>query len=302
MTGLSLQSGAALTTPTALADAVFAGSLVHVTEVPALRRLGARVRAILCDCFNSDNPEAAEAHMAPSVFRKASTAARKRVAEDSAVQGAWLDVLAAFGHDRETTLSDRLRLRVVPSRLAARGRRTLPLPPHRDSWGAGLDAQVNWWLPLYPLREGNTMVLWPGLFDTALPNDTAHWSFEALRADTTGDYPLLPSLTGPPPGGGRPVLIPPDTLLAFSAAHLHASHVVPDGCSRFSLDCRTLRLPDHEAGRGAPNVDRAPMTPRLEWFTPLETLRAHVRGEGRPTRAPGASAAGAAHDSMGETT
>ena len=62
---------------------------------------------------------------------------------------------------------------------------------------------------------------------------------------------------------GIPVLIGPGEIIAFSAQHAHATvHNLTD-LTRISMDTRTLRIPDHLAGRGARNVDG-----RARWTTP----------------------------------
>ncbi len=63
-------------------------------------------------------------------------------------------------------------------------------------------------------------------------------------------------------GLGIPVLIGPGEIIAFSAQHAHATvHNLTD-LTRISMDTRTLRIPDHLAGRGARNVDG-----RARWTT-----------------------------------
>ena len=127
-------------------------------------------------------------------------------------------------------------------------------------------AQVNWWLPLYPLAKTRTMLLWPETFRRAVPNSSGNWSFDEFkRAD--GGYPLLPVAERHPSSPGTPVLIDPGDLLGFSAAHLHAGCRDDSGRTRFGIDSRSVWEPDRSLGRGAPNVDGALGDQMWHWFS-----------------------------------
>jgi hypothetical protein len=62
---------------------------------------------------------------------------------------------------------------------------------------------------------------------------------------------------------GTPVLIAPGEIIAFSAQHARATVRNLTDMTRISMDTRSLRIPDHLAGRGARNVDG-----RARWATP----------------------------------
>jgi hypothetical protein len=57
------------------------------------------------------------------------------------------------------------------------------------------------------------------------------------------------------PALGQPVVIEPGEIIAFAAQHAHVGVPNRTDYTRISLETRTLRLADHRAGRGAPNVD-----------------------------------------------
>ena len=221
-------------------------------------------RTILRDVFGTDDPPGAESSLAASDYRRLAIRARTQVADDSAIRREWRNVLAAVGYDPDSTWLDRVRLRVVPSRDDIDHRRLSPLPPHRDTWASRIMAQVNWWLPLYPLRETGTMLIWPDVFRSPVANDSAAWDFEELKRGGRG-YPLLPTADYPDTPGA-PVLVEPDDLLGFSAAHLHAGSRDASGRTRFGIDTRTVWAPDRRVGRCAPDVDGTPGTEMWEWF------------------------------------
>ena len=221
-------------------------------------------RGIVRGVFGTDDPPGAESSLPASDYRRLAACARNRVADDPALGGEWRNVLAVVGYDPDSTWLDRVRLRVVPSRDDVDHRRLSPLPPHRDTWASRIMAQVNWWLPLYPLCETATMLMWPDAFRSPVSNDSAEWDFEEFKRVGRG-YPLLPTAAYPETPG-TPVMIEPDDLIGFSAAHLHAGRRGASGRTRFGIDCRTVWEPDLRAGRCASDVDGSPGTEMWAWF------------------------------------
>lgn len=239
----------------------------------AIRTLGNRARSILSDTFQTDDPVRAEGRLSASTFRRLALQARRRVADDAEIARLWRAVFGVIGFAAADMWVDRIRLRVVPSRGDIGHGRLQAIAPHRDTWGSGIQAQVNWWMPLYPLADTRTMLVWPELFRRPVPNDSADWCFEAARRGGT----LLPTAQAEPPGDGLPVRIAPGELLAFSAAHLHGGITDGSSLTRFGIDTRTVWEADRLAGRGAPNVDGPPTTPARQmwrWFTPPERCAA----------------------------
>ena len=251
---------------------VFRGGLLVFRGLPAMVGLAARARAMAEAAFDPFPPQLAQDSFGPEDYLARAAALRRSFMHDGEARAAFRAVLESIGLDPAATFADRLILRLQPSGDTHSGRRVRDLPPHRDTWGSNLMAQINLWGPVFPLDPGATMVIWPALFDRAVPNTSADWDLDRLR-EAPGRYPLLPVLRGPPPGGASgveaaevPVLIRPGDLLCFSGAHLHASRPNRTGRVRVSVDSRIVCLADVRAGRGAVNVDgRAPRVAR-EWF------------------------------------
>lgn len=268
-------SGAARLTPWArgipprsLSEALFDGRLVLFEDLPSVSLLVRRARDLLERVFATDDPVHAENGLSAASFRRLALQTRKEVGADAAVARHWRDTLAAIGYHPEDTWLDRIRLRAVPSRTDVDHPRLRVLPPHRDTWGSGIAAQVNWWLPLFPISDARTMLLWPDAFRRPVANDSGDWSFEAFQQGASRDYPLLPAAAEAPPTPAVPVSMAPGQLLAFSAAHLHGGVGDGSGMTRFGIDTRTVWDPDRRARRGAPNVDCAAGTEMWRWYSP----------------------------------
>lgn len=253
------------TAPEALSAALFGGALVVFAGLPPVQRLVRYVRGLLQEIFETDDPPTAESRLAAGEYRRLAVRARNRVGTDQALARHWRDVLAAVGYRQESTWFDRIRLRVVPSRTDIDHRRLKALPAHRDTWGSGIMAQINWWLPLYALHETRTMLLWPEAFRDPVANNSAEWDFDEFKHAERG-YPLLPVAEACPRWSATPVLIEPGEVLAFSAAHLHAGARDASGLTRFGIDSRTVSEDDRRSGRGAPNVDGAARTEMWRWY------------------------------------
>ena len=251
---------------------VYRGDLLVFRGLPAMVVLAARARAMAEAAFDPFPPPLAQDSFGPEDHLARAAALRRSFMRDGEARAAFRAVLESIGLDPAATCADRLILRLQPSGDTHSGRRVRDLPPHRDTWGSNLMAQINLWGPVFPLDPGATMVIWPTLFDRALPNTSADWDLDRLR-EAPGRYPLLPVLRGPLPGDAAeveaaevPVLIRPGDLLCFSGAHLHASRPNRTGRMRVSVDSRIVCLADLRAGRGAVNVDgRAPRVGH-EWF------------------------------------
>ena len=246
---------------------VFRGGLLVFRGLPAMVELAARARAAAEAAFDPFPPPLAQDSFGPEDYLARAAALRRSFMHGGDARAAFRAVVESIGLDPASTFADRLILRLQPSGDTHSGRRVRDLPPHRDTWGSNLMAQINLWGPVFPLDPGATLVIWPTLFDRAVPNTSADWDLERLR-EAPGRYPLLPVLRGPVPGAAAevPVLIRPGDLLCFSGAHLHASRPNRTGRVRVSVDSRIVALADLRAGRGAVNVDgRAPRVGR-EWF------------------------------------
>ena len=264
--------------PAALIDAappldrgrLYRGELLVFRRMAAMTALAARAREMAGAAFAPAAPPRAEQEFAPAEFLARAAALRRSFMRDGEVRAALRAVIAELGLDPAATSADRLILRLQPSSAAHRGRRVRDLPAHRDTWGSNVMAQINLWGPVFPIDAGATLVIWPTLFDRAVPNTSASWDLERLRA-APKSYPLLPECQAPLDGHpALAVVIEPGDLLCFSGAQLHASRPNRTGRTRLSLDTRIFERGDARAGRGAVNVDgRAPRV-AWDWFHPLQ--------------------------------
>ena len=253
--------------PAGITSALFDGELLVFENLGSVAVLVDHIRTLIEDALGTAEPLLAEQYSEAGAFRRQCFALRKQLESDEATQLLWHEVLREIGFDPTELFHDRLRLRIVPSKSVPEGRIIRPLPLHRDTWGSGIMAQVNWWLPVYPISKSRTMTVWPEAFATPVDNTSGEWNFSELISSKSGNYPLMPT-TKNAVGEPLPVVIEPGSILAFAAAHLHAGTNDASGLSRITVDTRTIWQEDLVAERSAPNVDGRGTESHWAWFTP----------------------------------
>lgn len=258
------------------AKRAFAGELLLFPPATAMKKLLAKVRQIARESFGAPHPPHAHRIHPRAAFLRRAENAQTRV--NSECKPLFAQVLAENGIAADGLFWDTLGLRVAPPVRNAedfnkRGFRS-HVAAHRDTWGAGFQAQINWWTPVWPLAARRTMGFYPSYWRRPLPNTTAEWSFkeflESRRAAKNGraaEYPSAPQAMAEPDEPIAPLLIKPGELLCFSSAHLHASVLNQTSLSRFSLEIRTVHLDDLQNGRGAPNADNKTEKPLLGLYS-----------------------------------
>ena len=260
--------------PRELCDAIYRGEILRFGGFDAVSSLITYTRKY-CELALSplhptraDKAESAIAELGPL---------HKRYNTDPQAQQYWRNVFRDIGFDLTDTAVDRLFLRfqIVQSPGKTQSElRTGPLPPHRDTWGSNLYAQINWWAPVYPVSPQNTLALFPRYWNEPVRNTSATFDLkQAIQINRKAGQskPKVSDIIPLPTqsidaDGAYPVLIEPGELIAFSGAHLHASIPNTSELTRVSLETRTLCICDQSEGVGAPNIDGQSAWQSPGWF------------------------------------
>ena len=254
---------------------LFAGELLCFPRSAAGEALLELTRQRLCEGLGDPRPSSAHRRLARADWLARIGALQRAFGADDEIRAVFRDALAAAGVDPARNAWDRCVLRAVPPGEMQRCARRGFVPPHRDTWGANLPAQINWWMPLYPLTAGRSLQIYPDYWGRPVANATAEWRYadylasrRASDPDRRADYPAAPGVLASLRGARRrPVLLEPGQWLAFSSAHLHGSVANRSALTRFSVELRSLNLDDLTAGRRAADVDNAGRDgPHYEWF------------------------------------
>lgn len=133
---------------------------------------------------------------------------------------------------------------------------------HRDTWFANPLAQLNVWMPLHDVGEGETFGFYEACWARAVPNDSDRFDYDTWKERVGWQRPgraadaVYPTVLGSPPLGPRtPFAAARGDLLLFAAAHLHEPAHNTSGRTRLSVDFRIVHLDDHARGIAAPHTD-----------------------------------------------
>ncbi|MCW2367678.1 hypothetical protein M2341_003125 [Sphingobium sp. B7D2B] len=249
-----------------LHDQLYRGDIVRFRTLPAMRTLADHARAFVEQHLAPHDPERIHAALDRVALAETLDAVQRAFSNDAQAKNLWRALFEVVGLQADDVARDRLLLRFQPPVPADNqphsARSTATVGFHRDSWGTNLAAQVNWWAPVWPITSGRTFAFLPELFDRPIPNDSADFDLaEVMARRRTGSASADRGRMAPRPlvpidaAQGTPVLIAPGEIIAFSAQHAHVGVENRTGLTRISLETRTVRISDHLAGRGAPNVD-----------------------------------------------
>ena len=250
----------------ALHDQLYAGAIIRFSALTAMRDLVAHARSFVEARLAPHDPVRIHEALDRVALALALADVQRAFSRDSQSKQLWRALFEEAGFDPQDVARDRLLIRFQPPVPAQggphRARSTGTVGFHRDTWGTNLDAQLNWWAPVYPITHERTFAFLPDLFDQPIPNDSADFDLAEVmeRGRVAGPAADRGRMApGPLPGidlsAGQPVIIDPGEVIAFSAQHAHVGVPNHSSFTRISLETRTLRLCDFEAGRGARNVD-----------------------------------------------
>jgi hypothetical protein len=205
-------------------------------------------------------------------------------------------MLVELGCDPSTTYFDVPKLRVVTPAAYLSAGLGYNYQPHRDTWYSAPMSQVNWWAPIRNVSAERCMAFHPDYWQVAAENssetfDPYEWNKSGRRnASTfiTSDPRPHPHLIGDRGPGAEVRLVGRvGSILAFSAAQLHATVPNLTDLTRFSFDVRTVNIADLADRAGAPRVDERSTGTTLRDFLraddysqlPADVISAYDDGE-----------------------
>jgi hypothetical protein len=241
---------------------LYAGNLVVLTRLRALDDFVEYTRNELTELFRPYDPEHVHEHIDPPEMAKILGAWKPRFIHAERSRKIVREVIQEAGFPAEDTHYDLPKPRTsFPVGHLTTGV-AFAFPWHRDVWYSAPAQQINWWLPIFPVREDNAMSFDPQSFDRAVPNTSDAFDYYQNNTSrlTTASQVAKESQARPGAVNHKPtqelvVLPAPGEVLLFSGAQLHASTPNTSGRARFSVDFRTVFVPDLMAGRGAPLAD-----------------------------------------------
>jgi hypothetical protein len=240
---------------------LYGGDIILLTRLRNAAIFASYARRELTALFRPHDPEHAHEHISP--------------ADMAAMLGEWKPRFIHAQKSREL-----VRAIITEARQAAgtyfnvpKPRTSFPeghlasgvafaFPWHRDTWYSAPRQQLNWWLPIFPVREDNAMKFDLDGFGRHVLNDSDTFDYyrhnasrAGLAAQVTSETAARPRALDYRPRREVTILPVPGQVMLFSGDHLHATIPNTSSVARFSADFRTINMPDVLAGRGAPVPD-----------------------------------------------
>jgi hypothetical protein len=241
---------------------LYEGNLVILTRLQALREFVGYAREELAELFWPNDPEHVHEHIDPTEMAKILSAWKPRFIHAERSRKLVRAIIAETGFPPDETHYDLPKPRTsFPAWHLTTGV-AFAFPWHRDTWYSAPAQQVNWWLPIFPVRADNAMTFDLASFDHAVPNTSGAFDYyenNARRLTTatgvTREAQARPGAIDHTAAQDLVILPAPGEVLLFSGNQLHASTPNTSGLARYSVDFRTVSVPDLMASRGAPLVD-----------------------------------------------
>lgn len=241
---------------------IYRGGVIVLTRLDAVTALTTHIRAELTTLFAPHDPEHAHEHFSREAMAELLGEWKPRFMHSQTARSLTAAVIREAGFDAETTHFDIPKPRTAfPVGHLTTGI-AYAFPWHRDTWYAAPRQQVNWWLPVFPVREDNAMSFDASKFVRSVPNSSSTFDYYrnnvarlSTASQVNGEHQPRPAAVGHTPAHESIVLPAPGSVLLFSGAHLHRSIPNTSGRARYSVDFRTVDATDLAEDRGAPSLD-----------------------------------------------
>jgi hypothetical protein len=246
----------------ALRQAIYDGKLIVLTRLQAVSDLVDYTRDQLTDLFRPYDPQHVHEFIEPAEMAKLLGEWKPRWIHSARSKQLVCDIITQAGLPAEFTHYDVPKPRTsFPVGHLTTGV-AFAFPWHRDSWYSAPAQQLNWWLPIYPIREDNSMAFDMSGFGRAVPNTSDTFDYYRNNTQRLSTAKQVGREEQSRPGAidhkaaQELIVLPsPGSVLLFAGAQLHTSIPNTSGLARYSVDFRTVDARDLAAGKGAPVVD-----------------------------------------------
>lgn len=242
--------------------AIYDGNLLLLTGLPAVRELVQYAREQLTELFAPHDPERAHEHVGREEMASKLGVWKPRFIHSERSEHLVCRIIEDAGFVAASTHYDVPKPRTAfPVGHLTTGI-AYAFPWHRDTWYGAPVQQINWWLPIYPVREDNSMCFDRQSFDRAVPNTSATFDYYrnnvhrlSTASQVTHERQARPAACDHHAADEYIVLPSPGQVVLFSGAQLHRTIPNTSGRARYSVDFRTVDVADLLSGTGAPSVD-----------------------------------------------
>jgi hypothetical protein len=245
-------------------ERLYAGDLFAYGPTPSSLELAELGREMVASAFAPFDPEHAQFHLPVERYAQILGELKPKFIHHPRCKQLLPAMLRELGCDLERTYFDVPRMRTATSGEYLSTGIAYAFHPHRDTWYSAPFCQLNWWLPMFPLRHDNCMAFHPQHWSNPLRNTSSEYNYQewnrssrfAAAAQIGEDTRKQPRATEQVRADPQIRLLPPvGGIIMFSAAQLHSTVPNTSGVTRYSIDFRTVNLDDVRGQSGAPNID-----------------------------------------------
>jgi hypothetical protein len=243
---------------------LYNGQVVVYSATPGSLAFIEHARDMIAESFGQRDPQTAQYDMPVEDFAALLANVKPRFIHHPRSKELIRNLLGEFGCDLEQTYFDVPRLRTSTSDDYLTSGISYAFHPHRDTWYSAPFSQVNWWIPIFPVVPENVMAFHPHYWTQPVRNGSQSFDYyEWTRTSRQTAIQHVKTDTREQPKPEEPVELEPQVrvvpeaggVLLFSGNQLHSTVPNTSGRTRFSIDFRTVYLPDVVSRREAPNVD-----------------------------------------------
>ncbi len=258
---------------------IFDGEVFSIPPTPAVAALAEFAWHFIGEAFGTADPSTAHRELPVEDFVRILGPLKTGFTHHPESKRLLRELLVALGCDPTTTYFDVPKLRVVTPASYLTAGLGYNYRPHRDTWYSAPMCQVNWWAPIRNVSRDRCMAFHPDYWQRPASNssdnfDAYEWNRNGRRdagSYVTSDPRPHPHLIGSDAGSEVRIVGGPGSIIAFSAAQLHATVPNETDIARFSLDFRTVALADVAAHGGPAIIDEHSTGTTLRDFLRADT-------------------------------
>jgi hypothetical protein len=245
---------------------LYDGQLFVFSPCPSSVALCEFAREMIQEAFGSLDPTTAQYNMSVEQYVTILAELKPKFIHHPKSKQFIQAILKELGCDLNKTYFDVPRMRTATSDGYLTSGIAYAFHPHRDTWYSAPFCQLNWWLPIYDIQPENAMAFHQRYWMTPVRNGSSRYNYYEWNKDSrrnaakhiktdTRDQPRPEELLELDPQVR--VICRVGGIILFSGSQMHSTVPNTSGCTRFSIDFRTVHIDDVILKRGAPNIDSA---------------------------------------------
>jgi len=161
---------------------LYAGDIFIFSPTPASRELVDLGAAMLEQAFAPHDPREIQRHLTPEETAAILARLKPQFIHHPECKRLIPQVLAEHGADLDKLYFDVPRMRsAYPVDFLTSGI-AYAFHPHRDTWYSAPHCQLNWWLPIFPLHQDNSMGFYPRYFGESIDNNSVIYNYYEWNA------------------------------------------------------------------------------------------------------------------------